>query len=122
MEHRVPNRNLATLWIEDSARQESRIEVAMHYLFEFKNRIANRRNYSHRWILGAESVRTSNIRAIMYMHTVNLLKKEQAEASGSRCSSYAPIAKASSMIPNEEREQLCHKFEIAYFLALKKVV
>ncbi len=92
---------------------------------KFKARIASRRNYSDRWIVGAELVRTSNLRdharADQHTHAMNLLKKEQAEASGSGCSSYAPIARALSKLPNEEMEQLRRKFDIAYFVALEKL-
>ena len=53
---------------------------------KFKVKIASRRNFSDRWIVGADSVRTSNIRdharADQHTHAMNLLKKEQAEASG----------------------------------------
>ena len=51
---------------------------------------------------------------------MNLLKKEQAEASGSGICSFAPIARALSHLPDEEKEQLRRKFDIAYFIALEK--
>ena len=53
---------------------------------KFKVKIASRRNFSDQWIVGADSVRSSNIRdharADQHTHALNLLKKEQAEASG----------------------------------------
>ena len=64
---------------------------------KFKAKIGSRRNFSDRWIVGADSVRTSNIRdharADQHTHAMNLLKKEQAEASGSGSCSFAPIAR-----------------------------
>ena len=73
----------------------------------------------------ANSVRTSNIRdharADQHTHAMNLLKKEQAEASGSGSCSFAPIAGALSYFPDEEKEQLRRKFDIAYFIALEKL-
>ena len=49
---------------------------------------------------------------------MNLLKKEQAEASGSGSScSFAPIARALSHLPDEEKEQLRRKFDIAYLIS-----
>ena len=90
----------------------------------FKVKIASRRNFSDPWIVGADSVRTSNIRdharANQHTHAMNLLKKEQAEASGSGSCSFAPIARALSHLP-DEKEQLRRKFDIAYFIALEKL-
>ena len=61
---------------------------------KFKRRIATRRNFSERWLLGAESVRASNIhnhaRADQHIYAMSLLKQEHARASGSGCSSYCP--------------------------------
>ena len=92
---------------------------------KFKAKIGSRRNFSDRWIVGADSVRTSNIRdharADQHTHAMNLLKKEQAEASGSGSCSFAPIARALSHLPDEEKEQLRRKFDIAYFIALEKL-
>ena len=49
---------------------------------KFKVNIVSRRNFSNRWIVGADSVRTSNIRdharADRHTHGMNLLKNEQA--------------------------------------------
>ena len=91
----------------------------------FKAKIASRRHYNDRWIVRADSVRTSNIRdharADQHTHAMNLLKKEQAEASGSGSCSFAPIARALSHLPDEEKEQLRRKFDIAYFIALEKL-
>ena len=91
---------------------------------KLKAKIGSRRNFSDRWIVGANSVRTSNIRdharADQHTHAMNLLKKEQAEASGSGSCSFAPIARALSHLP-DEKEQLRRKFDIAYFIALEKL-
>ena len=77
---------------------------------KFKTRIATRRNFSERWLLGAKSVRTSNVRnharADQHIYAMSLLKQEHARASGSECSSYAPIAKALSKLSDKEKEQL----------------
>ena len=52
---------------------------------KFKTRIESRRNFSERWIVGAESVRNRNIRdharSDQHIHAINLLKREQAMAS-----------------------------------------
>ena len=75
---------------------------------KFKAKIVSRRNFSDRWIVGTDSVRTSNIRdharADQHTHAINLLKKEQAEASGSGSCSFAPIARALSHLLDEKEE------------------
>ena len=52
---------------------------------KFKAGISNRRNFSKRWIAGAESVHKSNIRdhtkSDQHVHAMNLQKQEQARAS-----------------------------------------
>ena len=45
----------------------------------------------------------------------------QERASGSGSCSFAPIARALSHLPDEEKEQLRRKFDIAYFIALEKL-
>ena len=49
---------------------------------KFKVKIVSCRNFSNRWIVGADSVHTSNIRdharADKHTHAINILKKEQA--------------------------------------------
>ena len=46
----------------------------------FKSRISGRRNYSDKWVEGASSVRTSNIKdhaqTDQHLHAMTLLKKE----------------------------------------------
>ena len=63
---------------------------------KFKMGIVTRRNFSERWIAGAEYVRNRNIRdharSDKHTHTMDLLKREQAKASDAPTCSYAPIA------------------------------
>ena len=92
---------------------------------KYKDRIIGRRNYSDRWIVGADSVRTSNIRdharSDQHGHVISLRVREQAAARGESISSFAPIAAALNSMPDEERATLHRKFDIAYFLAKEKV-
>ena len=92
---------------------------------KFKTSIATRRNFSEKWLLGAESVRTSNIRdhakADQHTHAMTLLKREHARMSGSDPTAYAPIARALNRISDAEKDQLRHKFDIAYFMAIEKI-
>ena len=53
---------------------------------------------------------------------MNLLKREHARESGSDPCSYAPIARALHRISDSEKDQLQHKFDIAYFTAVKKKI
>ena len=91
----------------------------------FKVSIATRRNFSEKWLLGAESVHTSNIRdhakADHHTHAMSLLKKKHARRSGSNPTSYAPIAMALYRISDAEKDQLRHKFDIVYFMAIENI-
>ena len=62
----------------------------------FQSAIERRRNYSDRWVIGAESLRTSNIRdhakTDQHQHAMMLWKKQQATARGLGPSAYSPIA------------------------------
>ena len=91
----------------------------------FRSRIMHRRNFSNRWIVGADSVRTSNIRdhahSDQHDHAMSLLKQESAKAEGKSCYSYAPIAIALSTLPSDEKDPLRKKLDIAYFVAREKL-
>ena len=92
---------------------------------KFESKIAGRRNYSNKWIVGADSVRTSNIkehaRTDQHAHAMLLLKKEQSASAGLGPSSYAPIAKALSVLPDDSKAKLRVKFDIAHFVATEKL-
>ena len=81
---------------------------------KFESKIAGRRNYSNKWIVGADSVCTSNIKehahTDQHAHAMFLLKKEQSASAGLGPSSYAPIAKALSMLPDDSKAKLRVKF------------
>ena len=67
-------------------------------------------------------MRTSKIRdhshADRYIHTMSLLKREQAKASNSACCSYSsPIVHALSKLPDLEKAQLRVTFDLTYFIA-----
>ena len=92
---------------------------------KFADKISCRRNFSDKWIVGADSVRTSNVRDHarndQLNHAMSLLAKERAESSGLGPVSYAPIAKAFNKLPEDDRERLKVKFDIAYFVAAEKL-
>ena len=88
---------------------------------KYKERIMGRRNYSERWITGADSLCTSNIRdhahSDQHQHAMSVLQREKAAVRGESISSFAPIAAALNTLRDEEREKLRCKFDIAYLLA-----
>ena len=83
-----------------------------------------RRNYSERWITGADSLRTSNIRdhtdSDQHRNAMCLLQRENAALRGESISSFAPIAAALNTLGDDEREMLRRKFDIAYLLGKEK--
>ena len=82
------------------------------------------RNFSDRWLLGADSVRTSNIRdhahSEQHAHVMNILEKQRASNAGQSLLANAHIALALNT-SHEEKIRLKHKFDIAYFLAIEKL-
>ena len=92
---------------------------------KFKASIRGRRNFNDRWIVSADSVRTSNVKdhaqSDQHMLAMQLLKKEQGRAAGLGAGSYAPIVQALSKLPAEERDRLKKKFDIANFVATEKL-
>ena len=66
--------------------------------------------------MGADSVQTCNIKdhaqTDQHTHAMMLLKKEHAQSSGLGPSSYAPIAKALTVLPQDAKETLGKKFDI----------
>ncbi|KAL5487067.1 hypothetical protein EMCRGX_G019626 [Ephydatia muelleri] len=91
----------------------------------FEKNITGRRNFSDKWIIGAESVRVSNIKdhagTDQHKHAMILLTKQQAQARGEGPSTYAPIAKALHEIPDDGMAKLRVKFDIAHFIAVEKL-
>ena len=91
----------------------------------FKSKFAGRRNYSNKWVVGADSVRTSNIRddacTDQPTHVMLLLRKEHTDYAGLGPSLYAPIAKALSVLPQDTKPQLRVKFDIAHFITTEKL-
>ena len=92
---------------------------------KFKSKIVGRRNYSDKWVVGADSIRTSNIKDHAHTdhhnHAMMLLKKEQSQSFGLGPSSYAPIAKALTVLPEGNKASLRVKFDIAHFVATEKL-
>ena len=89
---------------------------------EFVDRIRGRKHFSDKWICGADSSNVcDHAHNDQHTHAMSLLKKQRAEASGLGLASYAPIAKAFNTLPEDERDRLKVKFDIAYFIATEKL-
>jgi len=90
---------------------------------EFVERIRGRKNFSDKWIAGADSVRISNVRDHakndQHTHAMALMKKQRAAGLGP--STYVPIAQAFNKLSDDEREKLRVKFDIAYFVAIENL-
>ena len=103
-------------------REETKLRCAV--CVKFRASISSRRKFSPKWILGAESIRSSNIgdhaKADQHVTAMNLLKRERARLSGSEPSSYSPIVGALHQLQESDQVQLRHNFDIAYFTAIKR--
>ena len=93
--------------------------------FEYNASLVGGRNYSDKWVHGADSVKTTNIRdhakSDQHVRAMNLHKKATAKASGQSPTSYAPIAKALNVMAEGEKEMLLIKFDLAYFIAIEQL-
>jgi len=111
-----------------SARKKVVTKLRCSVCSKFKDRIATRRNFSNRWIEGADSMRTSNIRdharADQHVHAMMFYKRECAKGdSAGACCSYntSSIATALYKLPDLEKSQLRVKFDLAYFIAREQM-
>ena len=116
-------------WLECQTRTEGgkRIveKLKCKVCTRFQSSIQGRKNFSNKWIVGAESVCASNVRDHaqnnQHAHAMHLLKKDQAVAQGLGPSAYAPIARALTSLSDNERQRLRFKFDIAHFVATEKL-
>ena len=112
-------------WLDCSTEKEHSKKVVDKLKYEvcseFVDRIRIRKNFSDKWIIGADSAWVSSVRDHtqnnQHLHAMLLLKKRSAEATGLDPLSSPPIAKAFNNLANEEREKLRVKFNIAHFVA-----
>ena len=116
-------------WLDCDVRNE-RVKKVVTKLkckacIRFESKIVGRRNYSNKWIVGADSVRTSNIkdhaRTDQHSHAIMLLKKEQCSSAGLGPQVYAPIAQSLSVLSDDVKAKLRVKFDIAHFVATEKL-
>ena len=110
---------------EAYGRKKIVIKVRCSVCSKFRKGICLRRNFSERWLSGAELIHTSNIRdhakADQHEHAMNLLKREHARQSGSDPTTYVPIARALNKLSDSDKCQLQDKLYTAYFTATEKI-
>ena len=106
MEDRYGRECLTATWLEYDTEMNSngrrriatKLQCSIHVRAKFKRSIATCRNFSPRWLDGADFVRTDSIpdhaKADQHVHAMHLLRREQARASDSGCTTYAPISRA----------------------------
>ena len=92
---------------------------------DFADRNHLSKNFSDKWIVGANSVRISNIcdhtQSDQHSHAMLLLRKQQAKSAALPPPSYAPIAQALNKLMDNEREKLPNKLDIAHFVATQRL-
>uniref|UniRef100_A0A1X7U4R3 DUF4371 domain-containing protein n=1 Tax=Amphimedon queenslandica TaxID=400682 RepID=A0A1X7U4R3_AMPQE len=90
---------------------------------QFKSSISCTRNFSYKWIAGADSIRTSNIKdhaqSQQHVNAMQLFSREHAKEKS--ISMHSPIVDSLHTLSNEDREALKRKFDIAYFVATEKL-
>ena len=90
---------------------------------QFKNSISSTRNFSYKWIDGADSIRTSNIKdhaqSQQHVNAMQLFSREHAKEKS--LSIHSPIIESLHTLSDEDREALRKKFDIAYFIATEKL-
>ena len=93
---------------------------------KYKSRIESRRNYSDKWLVGAESVRTSNIRdhahSDQHVYAMSLLYKESSPSIANPGEpSNSNVCTMLQTLSEDNKDRLRKKFEIAYFFANSKL-
>ena len=92
---------------------------------EHEDAISGAKNFSDKWIYGAESVRISNVRdhakSDQHARAMSISKKKHAAASGISPLVFSPITRSLNKLPSDERAKLRIKFDIAHFVATEKL-
>ena len=112
-------------WLDCSSKKERGKKVVVQLkckvCSDFVEKHQREKNFSEKWIVGADSVRLCNVHDHVqnnqHTHSISLLKKKHAESAGLDPSGYAPIARAFNKLTDGEKEKLKLKFDIANFVA-----
>ena len=88
------------MWLEceNGGRYETCDKAQMSSMHQVQGQDYNWKNFSDKWISGADSVRTTNVldhvKSNQIVHAMNLLRKQQAQAQGMSVATYSPIAQS----------------------------
>ena len=93
---------------------------------KYKSRIESKQNYSNKWLVGAESVRTSNIRdhacSDQHLYAMSLHYKESSlTVANAGEPSSSNICMMLQTLSEDNMDRLRKKFDIAYFVANSKL-
>jgi len=93
---------------------------------KYNSRIQSMRNHSDKWIVGADSVRTSNVRdharSDQHQHAMSLYYKESGStAKAAEASSSVNVCAMLQRLSESNRDRLRKQFDIAYFVASHKL-
>ena len=92
---------------------------------KYRERIIGRKNFSMKWIEGADSVRTTNVidhaKTDQHVQAMKLQQMEVAQSRGVDSTAFMPIVQSLNTISEEERKKLRMKFDTAYFVAVEQI-
>ena len=117
------------MWLDCETETEAGMKVVTNLkcrlCSKYRDQIVGRKNFSDKWITGADSVRTTNVRdhakSDQHAHAMNLHRRELARSKGLSATAYSPIAQALPTLPEDDKEKLRWKFDIAYSLASEQL-
>jgi len=92
---------------------------------KYKERIISRKNFSGKWIDGADSVRTTNVidhaKSDQHVHAMKLQNMDEAQRIGKDTTAFMPIVQSLETLSEEEHKKLRMKFNTAYFVAVEQM-
>ena len=97
-------------WLDCETENEAGVKVVTslkcRMCSKYRDKIIGRKNFSAKWITGADSVKTTNVhdhaKSDQHGHAMNLHRRDLARDKGLGASAYAPIAQALSTLPEGE--------------------
>ena len=102
-------------WLDCETENEAGVKVVTslkcRMCSKYKDNIMGRKNFNEKWITGADSVRTTNLRdpakSDQHGHAMTLHGRDLAHAKGLGATAYAPIIQALCTL--SEDEQFFHR-------------
>ena len=92
---------------------------------ENEDKICGTKNFSNKWIYGADCIKISNVRdhakSEQHAKAMSIFKKKRAAAAGVSPLVFSPITRSLNKLSNDERAKLKVKFDNAYFVATERL-